>query len=201
MIDIKDIFSYFPYVLLAGFFLLIIALLKPSKIFVKQLLELELPAFGTKRSLILGVVGCFLIIIGLGGVWASCQVTNLPPDINTILRIPDSPITASKNGTLVTIHVKTVDLNDPYINQKANNSIQRMIYCPPQFQYNILVKRPGRNFYDLIESQDTKERSCNCTWWVFPSDAGVNQILINIAIKDKNAESTNWSGEYFIRAT
>jgi hypothetical protein len=186
------------YVVIAGFVLVIIALLEPSKILIKQLLELNLPTLGTKRSLILGFVGCVLIIIGLVGLWASCQITDYSPEIYGTYRNPDSPIIASKNGTLVTINAMVVDNSDPNISQKANNSIQKMVYSPPQFVYKFSVKNPGRNFYELKKLLETTEKSGNCTWWVFPSDAGVNQILINVAIKGENAKNTSRSEEYLV---
>jgi hypothetical protein len=201
MTNLLEILNYSHYVLLAGFALIIIALLEPSKILIKQLLELNLPTLGAKRSIILGLIGCVLIIIGLGGVVALCEIPNLPPAIYTVERIPENPVTVSSNGTLIKIRIEVVDENDPNINQAANNSIQKMVYTPTQFVYNFSVKHPGESSYELIELQETKERSCNCTWWVFPQHAGVNQILINVALKGKNAESTNRFLEYLVRAT
>lgn len=198
MTDIVEILSHASYVLLAGFALVIIALLKPSKILIKQLLQLDLPTLGTKRSLILGVVGCVLIIIGLGGLYASSQIDSLP-NIDKILRIPESPITAIKNGTLVTIHVEAVDQNDPDTNQVAKYLMQRSVYHPPQFVYTFYVKNPSMDSWERDQWGETNDKSYDFLWWVYPWNAGVNKILVNVSIKDnKNAKSTERCQEYVV---
>lgn len=185
MIGIAEILSYSFYVICIGSALIIIALLEPSKILIKQIFELNLPTFGSKRSLFIGLFGFFVIIIGIVGVLASDLIADSSPEITRMQRIPESPINISNDGKFVTICVDVVDLSDPYMYQAANNTIQRLLYKQPQFTYEVSIRHPEKDSYELITRQTTENKSLAVTWQVFPYDAGENQMWINVSVKDK----------------